>query len=86
MYKDNIDPVDHFTKNTHKVKIFPSGTVTMFDCTLKNKDDNTFLIQGSIFKYLEGEPITYASNISTEIKFPQAAGKLQRDIKNELVR
>ena len=58
----------------------------MFDCTLKNKDENIYLIQGSIFKYLEGEPITNASNISTEIKFPQAAGKLQREIKNEMVR
>ena len=58
----------------------------MFDCTLADKSENIYLIQGSIFKYIEGEPITHASNLSTEIKFPKAAGKLQREIKNEMVR
>ena len=85
MYKKKIDPVEHFINYTQKVKIFPCSTVTFFSCEIKDKETNNFLVNGSIFKPTDG-PVTYASNMSTEVMFPKAAGKLQKQIKEEMIR
>lgn len=86
MYKKRDDPVEYFIKNTHKVKILSNGIVTIFSCKLIKKAESIYLIQGSIFPYQEGQPVSIASNVSTELMFPREAGILQRDTKQEMIR